>query len=347
MKSIKLPDNPKICIMRLSAIGDVCHAVSTVQAIQKHYPMAKVTWIIGKIEYQLLKNLPNINFIIFDKSKGLKAYRELKQSLKGQKFDILLQMQLAFRANLAGFFIPAKIKLGFSKARSKELHSLFTNRHIKNEKGFHVLDGFRDFARAIGVPDSKPEWNIPYEQTTLDWAKQQLPQKNYMVISPAASKAERDWLTERYAEIADYCLEHGLQVILTGSPAPREVELGQKIQAQVNGDLINLVGKTNLQELLLTLRNAQFVLAPDSGPAHMAVTQNTPVIGLYAHSNPKRTGPYLYQNLVADAYTIKAIETFQTSAEDLDWGLRLKGDELMSSITVDQVKTLIHSLLKS
>ena len=156
-----------ICVLRLSAIGDVCHAVSSVQALQRTYPQAKITWVIGKVEEKLIGDLPGIDFVIFDKSLGWKAYRQLKRDMKGRQFDVLLHMQLAFRANLAAFFIPAKVKIGFEKERSKELHSLFVKQHIKDSRGTHVLDGFRDFVRAIGVDDHLPTWDIPITQGTL------------------------------------------------------------------------------------------------------------------------------------------------------------------------------------
>ena len=78
------PPPSSICVLRLSAIGDVCHAVATVQAIQNQWPNCKITWVIGKIEAQLLVNLDNIEFIIFDKKAGLKGYRDLYYSLKGR-----------------------------------------------------------------------------------------------------------------------------------------------------------------------------------------------------------------------------------------------------------------------
>ena len=59
-----------ICILRLSAIGDVCHAVSAVQAIQRHYPAANITWVIGKVEAALLEGLPGVEFVFFDKKVG-------------------------------------------------------------------------------------------------------------------------------------------------------------------------------------------------------------------------------------------------------------------------------------
>lgn len=341
------PQSPQsICILRLSAIGDVCHAVSTVQAIQRQYPEALITWVIGKVEAQLLKNLPDVEFIVFDKSKGIKAYSELRQAMKGRQYDILLHMQLAFRANLAAYFIPAKIKLGFEKKRSKELHSLFVNGHISDSKGMHVLEGFRDFARAIDVPDSEPLWNIPLPHEVELWANNQLPQEPFMVISPGASKAERNWLTARYAKVADYCHAKGFKVVMTGGPSAMERSLGDSILGHSKSPIIDLIGQTNLKQLLAVLKKARFVIAPDSGPAHMAVTQGTPVIGLYAHSNPKRTGPYLYLDYVADAYTPNATQQLNCTADELPWGYRLKGDNLMQQISVEQVTQLIDQLIR-
>ena len=64
-----------LCLLRLSAIGDVCHAVAMVQHIQRHWPETKITWVIGKIEANLLAGLPGVEFVIFDKKQ---VYRALK-----------------------------------------------------------------------------------------------------------------------------------------------------------------------------------------------------------------------------------------------------------------------------
>ena len=114
-----------ICILRLSAIGDVCHAVSAVQAIQAYYPKASITWVIGKVEAALLDGLPGVKFVIFDKKQGKIAYQQLRKAFKNKQFDVLLHMQVALRANLAARCIPAKVKIGFDWHRAKEAHSLF------------------------------------------------------------------------------------------------------------------------------------------------------------------------------------------------------------------------------
>ncbi|MCO7223883.1 glycosyltransferase family 9 protein [Pleionea sp. CnH1-48] len=336
-----------LCVLRLSAIGDVCHAVSAVQAIQRHYPTAKITWIVGKIEAQMLQGLQGVELIVFDKSQGWRAFQALRKQLKGRRFDVLLHMQLALRANLAAGCIPADRKIGFARQRSKELHSWFVSDHIDSEQGFHVLDGFRDFTRAIGVPDTPPQWDMPISDDDLQWAGSILPQSNQpvLVISPAASKAERNWLAERYAAVADYAAERGFQVVISGGPSTLEKELSASIESYAKHSMINLTGQTSLKQLLALLKRASVVLAPDSGPAHIAVTQNTPVIGLYAHSNPKRTGPYLYQDYVVEVYAANAEKQYGKPVSELPWGARIKGDELMSHISVAQVTEMLEKVI--
>ncbi|MEK9534971.1 MAG: hypothetical protein VW104_08845, partial [Halieaceae bacterium] len=79
-----------LCIVRLSAIGDVCHAVATVQAIQHSLPHVAISWIVGKVEHALIGDLPGVEFIVFDKNRGLRAYLELRRALRGRApFDAL------------------------------------------------------------------------------------------------------------------------------------------------------------------------------------------------------------------------------------------------------------------
>ncbi len=336
-----------ICILRLSAIGDVCHAVAAVQAIQRAHPQAKITWVIGKVEAMLLAGLPGVEFVIFDKKQGKAAFKQLKAHFKGHKFDVLLHMQVAFRANLAARCIPAKVKVGFDKGRSKELHSLVINQRIGPQQEPHVLEGFQNFARAIGAECDTPSWDMPVSDEDKREAEVLLAGlTRIFVISPAASKAERNWLPERYAALAEHAAGQGFSVVLTGGPTELERNLSEAIIAHAQCDITNLVGKTKLKTLLCVLAQAQLVLAPDTGPAHMAVTVGTPVIGLYAHSNPKRTGPYLYQEYVVDVYHDNLMAQKGKSAQQLKWGTRVKGSDLMSQISIERVAQMFDQVVK-
>ena len=340
---LKLSEIKSLCLLRLSAIGDVCHAVAMVQAIQRQKPHLEITWVIGKVEYQLVQHLPGIHFVIFDKSKGWRSYRDLKRSLNGQRFDVLLHMQVALRATIASLMISAKTRIGFDRARAKEGQFLVTNHRIEAQQKPHVLDGFMGFAKALGVTDMTPSWNIPVPEADIEFAKHQIPDgARALIISPAASKSERNWLAERYADIADYATQKGITVYLCGGPSQLERELADNIIQSSQSPINNLVGKTSLLQMLALLKQASLVLAPDTGPAHMAVTQGTPVIGLYAHSNPKRTGPYLSLDNVVSVYDDVINE--QHPNGNIAWGVRAKGDNLMSRITVKHVIDIIKTV---
>jgi heptosyltransferase I len=336
-----------ICVLRLSAIGDVCHAVAAVQAIQKQWPTTKITWIMGKIEAQLLSDLPDVKVIVFDKSTGFKGMKAIWKQLSSQKFDALLHMQLALRASVLTLGIKAKYKIGFNRQRAKEGQWLFTNKKITDTASSHVLDSFFEFVYFLGVKKTLPTWKIPLAETDINFAHQQHQQeKPLLVISPAASKDERNWLTERYATVADYAIQKGFDVILCGSPAPREIKLGSDIEALMNETAINLIGKTSLKQLTAVIREAQVVLAPDSGPAHIATTQNVPVIGLYGHSNPLRTGPYLSKENIISVYEKHVQEQQNKPLNELSWSTRAKGSHIMADISVKQVIAIFDKIIQ-
>lgn len=327
-----------VCILRLSAIGDVCNAVAVVQSIQRQHPQAQLTWVIGKVEASLLASMPGIDFIIFDKSQGIAAYKMLYQALNGKVFDYLLHMQVSLRANLASLCIKARHKTGFDWHTAKELHSVFINNTIVPAPRCHVLEGFQQFAKVLGVTDTALRWQMPLSAADTDWARQQLTtNKRHLVICAGASKTERNWPAERYAAVADYAVQQGFSVYLCGSPHISERQLAADIEYHSRSQLHNLVGKSSLKQLLALLQQASLALTPDSGPAHMAVTVSTPVIGLYAHSNPARTGPYLYQHYVVSVYQQAIKSRYGKDLTEIAWGTRAKGAHLMQHISVAAV----------
>lgn len=339
----------KICIMRLSAIGDVCHAVAMVTRIRHQWPDAEITWVIGKIEYQLVKLIPNVRFVIFDKREGKAAVEKLETALSGENFDALLMMQVALRANLASRVVKAKTRIGFDWARSKELHWLFANKRIAPRKHAHVLDGFMDFADALGVPpQSTVSWDLPISDEDSQWGLQKATELgDYAVIAPAASKAERNWLPERYAKVAEHLVQMGKKVILVGGPGALDRSTADAILKYTQVIAEDYTAKTSLHQLVALLRHAQLVIAPDTGPAHMATMVGTPVIGLYAHSNPLRTGPYKDIDNICSVYDDCIAEQKGKPWQALPWGVRAKGSDLMQKISVESVIDKVDKLFVS
>ena len=334
-----------ICILRLSAIGDVCHTLAVVQAIQRQYPDAKISWIIGKTEASLMKEIPNVTLIPYDKKSGWKGIVTLWKQLAHKRFDFLLNMQTAFRASILSLGISAKQKIGFNRDRAREGQWLFTNQKVEQCSSPHVLDGQMMFAKAIGVQDLTPQWSLPINQTDLSYAAQFIdPNRKTVVIAPCSSKAEKDWLPERYADVANFLIAKDIQVIICGSPSAYEMETAHKIQ-QLAPNSLNIAGKTTLKQLAAVIRQADLVLSSDSGPAHIATTQHTPVIGLYAIHNPRRTGPYQDLDKVISVYDEAVLTDYGRTWDQLPWATKAKGKEWMKLIQVEQVKQKVIECL--
>jgi len=152
----------KVCLLRLSAIGDTCHVVPLLRRLQAAWPRTRFTWVIGKLEAKLMSLITDVELITVDKAAGLSAYSRLREEMQRRgAFDLLLHLQLSFRASTAAALIPAPIKLGFDKPRARELQWLFTNRRVAERSREHVLDSFMGFAEAVGVTHRRLRWDIP------------------------------------------------------------------------------------------------------------------------------------------------------------------------------------------
>ena len=346
-----------LCLLRLSALGDITHVLPTLRTLQSHWPSTKITWIIGKTEYQLVKAIDNINFIIFDKSSGLAGYFELhkqiKSQLKGQSFDVLLHMQLSLRASIASLFIPAKLKLGFDRARAKDLQTLFCNQQIvPRSTRQHVLDSFLEFSRYFDL-DPILQWDLPVSASAIESVKKKLnSDKKLFIINPCAvakSKNWRNWTAEGYAASADYISDnHDMQVILTGGNSQLEKDTAKKIISLCkSAEPLNLVAATSIDEMVALLQLADIVVAPDTGPVHIASALGTDTIGLYASTNPERAGPYNHKRFVVNKYPQALLEYNNKTVEDASWGERIKTAECMKLISVDEVIIQIENILRT
>ncbi len=341
-----------VCILRLSSIGDVTHVVPVIRTLQAHWPDTRITWIIGKLEAELVCDISGIDFIIFDKTAGWAAYTTLRKELGTRQFDLLLNMQASLRAGIASLFIKAPIKLGFDRARAKDYQWLFTSHKIAAKSSQHVLDGFFGFLEILGMTQRYLQWDIPIPLEANLFIEKQLPsKKRILAINPCSStrlRNWRNWSAEGYAVVADYAnKKYGMQVILTGGPSGLEIDFGKLIVENCDTKPINLIGKTSLKQLLALLNKASVLIAPDTGPAHMATTVGTSVIGLYATSNPLRTGPYLSQEGVINYYPEMLKKEYGLRIEDAPWGKRIRNPAAMQSISIADVKEKLDLFMNS
>ena len=339
-----------ICLVRLSAIGDVTHMLPIINTIRSSWPRTKITWVIGKTEFELVRDLIGVEFVVFDKSCGVGAYRALRQRLRHRSFDLLLIMQLSLRANLIFPLINASLKVGFEQKNCKALYSLLTDYRIPLPENQHVLDTFFSFTRYLGINEKRLIWDVCCSDEERNVVATTLLREvgddaRMLLINPCSSRTWRNWPPERYAEIAEHAAKtHAMRIVLTGGNSPTERVYGQRIGATMVHSPINLIGKTTLRQLVAVIERADIVIAPDSGPAHLASCAGKPVIGLYAASNPDRTAPYLSRRWCVDRYPDAVRLYLKKNLRSIPWGTKIKDPDVMKLITFDDVRQKLDSL---
>ena len=342
------PPLRQVCLLRLSAIGDTCHALAALRAFQAAWPQTRFTWIIGKLEAKLMAALlPEIEFITFDKNATLGELWRLRRVLRGRRFDLLLDMQLSFRASLVSSLVRAPIKLGFDRERARELQWWFTNARIRPAAAEHVLDAFMGFVRACGIEPAKPFWNLSLPPDALEYARGVITdERPVLLISPCSSHAARNWSAERYAAVADHAAAaHRMRVVLVGGRSAIENQMGAATCAAARSELVNQIGKDTLPQLLGLLSHSTALLSPDSGPAHMATMVALPVIGLYAATNPARAGPYYSREWCVDKYDAAAQKYLGRPAAQVSWTTKIERPGVMNLIGVSDVTAKLDALM--
>jgi len=328
-----------ICLIRLSAIGDTCHAVPLVRALQRTWPAARITWIIGRVEAKLMSLMPDIEFLVVDKRRFAAEIARLRSRLVGRRFDVLLHLHASFRANLISALVRAPLKIGFDRARARDFQWLFTNHRIRPRRCEHVLDSFWGFAEALGISERRLEWNIPVPPEAVAYARRVIPDSQpTLLISPCSSHPMRNWRPELYARVGDHAARRwNMRVVLCGGSSRTEREMSARIVASAGEPPVDQVGRDTLPQMLALLREATLLLAPDSGPAHMATAVGTAVIGLYAPTNPARSGPYLSQQWCVNQFPEAARVYMGREPEELPWWAKIEKPGVMDLIEPDAV----------
>jgi heptosyltransferase I len=333
----KAPSPGSICLLRLSALGDVTHVLPLVHTLRHAWPHLPLTWVIGNAEHRLLDGLAGVRFIAFDKRSGLGGMLALRRRLANERFDVLLQMQVAARANLLSACIRARRRIGYDRSRSKDLHGVFVNERIADRPGIHVLDAIGSFCEPLGLRQTDVAWNLPVPAAAHEWARQQWPGDGTptLVISPCSSHVVRNWRADRYAALADHAVSRGWRVVLCGGRSQLERDTADSILALMAQPALDLVGKDTLKQLPALLAQADLLVAPDSGPMHIANAMGTKVLGLHAASNPARSGPYSDRRFCVDRYDEAARRYLGKPAAELKWGTKIEREGVMDLVTVE------------
>jgi len=326
----------RVCVVMLSAVGDAVHALPVINAIVRAHPGAKVTWVMQPGLVGLLAGHPAIHEIIpFHRADGWRGFTAVRRELQRREFDVVLVLQPYLKSGIVASFAPAPVRLGFDRNRARDLSWLFTNARLPAHPLQHMQDQYLEFLDWLQVPciRGELEWKVgAWNDAERAWQRQFFARFERPVapIVVATSKAQKDWLPERWAAVCD-ALYHdfALQPVLVGGRSAREVNAERVIFERARFKPVSALGDGGLRGLAAIIEGSAIVLSPDTGPLHLSVALDTPVVSLIGYSNPKRVGPYRkYTDLMIDAYG--------DPGEDYPVSMEHRRDR-MPRITVQQV----------
>lgn len=296
----------EVCIVMLTALGDAVRVLPVVNALKRHDQATRITWALQPGPAALVRGHPAIDeIVLFERARGWRAFLDYRRAMRGRRFDLVLGLQSYLKAGILTALTPAPVRLGYDRARAHDFNWLFTNRRIPPRVPGHVQDEFLEFVTALGIPAEPVEWKLAPTPEERAQARSKIGGADGPLVGLvlASTGPHRCWVTERWAEVAGALrAECGARCVLLGATSAYEVATAQAILAGTAAEPINALG-SGLRVLLALLEACDIVVAPDTGPLHMAVAMDVPVVGLYGYTNPKRAGPYRkFGELLVDAY---------------------------------------------
>jgi len=300
----RVPD--RICIVMMSAVGDAVHVLPVINALKRANPSTRITWVLQPGAAALVRGHRSVDeIILFDRAKGWRAFVEVREALSSRRFDLVINLQVYLKAGIVTAFTRAPVKLGFDRARARDFNWLFTNRKIPPQPVQHVQNQYFEFLSALGVPPNPVVWDLGPWDDEREWQRTFRSSFDRPIASivVGTSKPEKDWLPDRWAKVADALHDaHGMDVVLVGGRSERELAAEAQVMALAKNKPRSQLG-SGLRKLVSILDASALVLSPDTGPLHITVALDRPVISLMGYTNPKRTGPYRrFHDLIVDAY---------------------------------------------
>lgn len=334
-----------IALLRLSALGDCVNAFGVAGAIVSALPRAAVTFITEQRFAGLFTDPAGttaIPLIGADFSAGAaQAICALRRSCRSLPCEALLCMQTSIRASLCSLAVNAALRVGYDAERSRELQRLFVNARINPPPDAHVMAGYLEFARMLGIDDPRPQWDFRLSPDELSRARAHFaPGRRILLLSPASAHPAKNWTADGYVRACRYAAsELGMQVGLIGDRSQTCQELCRRIMDGLDFRPVMLAGQTTLRELLAVIACADLMLSPDSGPLHMASALGTPVVGLFAIHSEKRVGPWRFMDLCVSVHERHA--RAELGGRSIPWRYRVRNPHAMEDITADEVMAML------
>lgn len=303
-----------ILIVKLSSIGDVIHALPVSYVIKETYPDVHLTWVVEPPAYDIVAMDACVDEIIVFHKKDfrslggfLKHIGPFRQKIQERTYDAVLDLQGLFKSAAIAFLAKAPKHMKFGMWNMREGSQLVSQPVRGAHVHGHVIERYLDTARAIGckVKEVRLPLVVPAREQDLTHrivSQAGADMRNpYVVLVIGASWPTKCWPDKHFAALGDWLYKQRIIPILVGS-GPVESQKAASIAKQMEIPPINLVGSLNFKQLAYLFQQSAAVVGGDTGPTHLAVGLQAPVIMMMGPTFPRRTGPYgqMDKLLVAD-----------------------------------------------
>ncbi len=288
----------KIAVFRALKLGDMLCAVPAIKALRSAYPNAEIVllglpWAKKFVERF---NMYIDRFIHFPGCIGLpeqpfnrRLFEEFIQQMREENFDLVLQMQgNGTIVNALLLLFNAKNVAGFYNDKSYIESDLFMPYpDYGYEAQRHIL-----LMEHLGIKTKKPELDFPItekDEQEFDALCLPLVNKKYICIHPGSADASRQWPPQFFAVLADYCIENGFTIVVTGTEEERDIT--RELIKCIHHPVIDVTGKTSVGAVAVLIRNAFMLIANCTGVSHIAAAVKTPSVIISMDGEPERWAP--------------------------------------------------------
>jgi len=311
-----------LLVIRLSAMGDIIHALPAVASLKKSFPEKPLAWLVAPNWIPLLEGNPNIDELIPFHRSGIRALKASWMRLRALKPAFVIDFQGLMQSALAGRAAQPKIFYGFDSSVAREPFASVFYTHRIAATGPHRVERNLQLAEAAGASELSHDAWLPSGRD-----EGTLPSTPFVLASPFAGWTSKQWPIERYEPLAERLNREGLELV-ANVPKHRAGELSGLKHLPVH--------TSSIAGLIAATRRSTAVIGLDSGPLHLAAALRKPGVALFGPTDPARTGPYGGSMVV-----LRAGNTKTTYARHHEVHASMK------AITVEQVAdALVHSIAK-
>ncbi len=300
-----------VLIIKLSAIGDVTHTLPALTTLRRHLPDARISWLVEEAAQDVVRGHPALDrLLVWRRLAWVRAIRSFRwlaaarefagiaRALRDTPYDLIIDFQALLKSSLWIALARSPRKAGYGPGlRHDERSYLFLSERVPvSDPNAHAVERNLRLLEGLGFPRLPLRYDFPILPENDREAARLLAEVGlaettpFLAVNAMTRWPTKNWTAAHFASVADQLARSGAPCVFTGSPDDREAL--QAIADAAQTPLRRLDGRTSLKTLAAVFQRARVVLSTDTGPMHIAVAVQTPVVALFGPTSPRSTGPF-------------------------------------------------------